>query len=207
MPVPTLTEWGRMRLESISFFTFVVLAAAVGVRWLWNVLARDFPRLPRLTYGKALAAVLLWGLAFVVVLTMIAGARELLTPGAWRREGLLYAVDRQPPPASDPQRTVERKEQIERLRTALWDYAARHQGAFPQADDASAAPTAVWEVPGGQGMRYLYVPGRNARDAAKLLAYEPALFGDERFALSAGGDVAILTSAELRRRLDGEKTR
>lgn len=205
MPVPQLTEWGMMRLGAISFFIVVVLVSAGMVRWLWNVLAAGFPRLPRLTYGKALAAVILWGLLFVVVLTMIAGARELLTPGAWRRDGALYAID-SPSQAKpmDPQKTLVRKEHLERLKDALWQYAALHGGKFPAASDPAVAGL-HWEVPGGAGMRYLYVAGRTASDTPQLVACEPALYGDERLALYTNGDIQIVLSAELRRQLDAGK--
>jgi hypothetical protein len=56
---------------------------------LWNSLQRDFPRLPRLSFSRALAGVVLWGLLFIIVLTMISGARELMTPGAWQRQGFI----------------------------------------------------------------------------------------------------------------------
>jgi len=32
-------------------------------------------------------------------------------------------------------------------------------------------------------MRFRYVPGRSVRDAGKVLAYEPELFGDVRLVL------------------------
>jgi hypothetical protein len=82
----------HQRLQTISFFLVGLAISTLGVRTLWNVLARDFPRMPRLTYFKALVLVLLWGFAFIVVLTMIAGARELMTPGAWKKNGLTYSV-------------------------------------------------------------------------------------------------------------------
>lgn len=69
-----LTELGKRRAEELSFFLVVFLLSAWGVQGLWNFLRRDFPRLPRLSYRGAVAAVLLWGLAMVVVLTMISGA-------------------------------------------------------------------------------------------------------------------------------------
>jgi len=131
MPTVSLTEWGAMRIGGISFFAAVLFGSAGMVRWLWNILATDFARLPRLTYGKSLAAVLLLGLALFVVLTMIAGARELLTPGAWKRQGALYAIDGQtPPPAASP-KTEDRQETLGRLKMALWQYAAVHHGKFP----------------------------------------------------------------------------
>lgn len=74
----------RERIQAVSFFVAGILLSAFLVRGLWNFLALDFPRLPRLSYAKATALVLLWGLLFVVVLTMISGARELMTPGAWK---------------------------------------------------------------------------------------------------------------------------
>ena len=125
------------------------------------------------------------GLCLVVVLTMIAGARELLTPGAWQRRGPLYAVadpqppDANPPPQADPPQTADRKEHLERLRDALWQFAAKHGGQFPSADD-KAIPGEAWEVPGGVGTRYLYVPGLAVDKPSTPLAYEPAIHGDER---------------------------
>ncbi len=86
-----ITERG-LRFEEIGFFVVVLLLAALVVRWLWNRLAVDFPRLPRLSYGKSLGVVILWGLLFLVVLTMIAAAREMMTPGVWQRQGLLYRI-------------------------------------------------------------------------------------------------------------------
>lgn len=87
MPSFTLTDIAKLRLQSISFFLVVLLLCAWGVKALWNTLAKDFPKLPRMTYGRALAAMALWGFVFVIVLTMISGARELLTPGAWEKQG------------------------------------------------------------------------------------------------------------------------
>lgn len=92
MPSYTLTDVARMRLETISFFAAAFLVFAALIKGLWNYLAADFPRLPRMTYGKALAAVILWGLLFMLVLTMISGARELLTPGAWEKKGATYQL-------------------------------------------------------------------------------------------------------------------
>ena len=103
MPLPTeivqhlrLTESAHAGFQAISFFLVVLLLSVVVVRWLWNGLAREFPKLPRLTFGKSLGLVVLWSLFFLVVLTMIAVSRELMTPGAWEKEGLLYRVVERP---------------------------------------------------------------------------------------------------------------
>jgi len=94
-----LTDSGRLRYEAISFFLVVLLLAALVIRWLWNRLAIDFPRLPRMTYGKAMGVIVLWGLLFLVVLTMIACTREMMTPGVWERQGLLYKIPSDMPKA------------------------------------------------------------------------------------------------------------
>jgi hypothetical protein len=108
MPPPIrLAELARLRLQTISFFLFVLLVSAGCVMWAWNSLRSDFPRLPRLSYPKALGLTTLWGLLFVVVLTMISGARELMTPGAWeRREGEVTYKLKEPLPTTYPVRNA-----------------------------------------------------------------------------------------------------
>src|SRR5262249_31949298 len=157
-----LDDPARERLQAISFFVLGLLLCAAAVRWLWNSFQRDFPRLPRLSFGRALAGVLLWGLLFVVVLTMIAGARELMTPGAWRKQGFTYRLADQPAPSPQPTSEALGRQQLERLRTALWHFAATHQGRFPSTAEMSAIPAELWEVPESGGLRYLYIAGLSA---------------------------------------------
>jgi hypothetical protein len=97
-----LTESAESRLRAISLFLVVLMLCPLVVRWLWNSLCRDFPRWPRITYGKAFGLVALWGLLFLVVLTMIAATREAMTPGSWQKQGLLYRVADAPPASPDP---------------------------------------------------------------------------------------------------------
>lgn len=93
MPAPyRLSQLSQLRLEAISFFLGVLLASAALIRWVWNGLRHSVGRLPHLSYGKAVGLVVLWGLLFTIVLTMIAGARELMTPGAWERQGATYKL-------------------------------------------------------------------------------------------------------------------
>src|SRR6185503_10705550 len=86
----SLREVAKLRLQSLSFFLMVLLVSAAVIRLIWNSLRKDFVRLPHLSYFKSLGLVLLWGLMFVLVLAMISGARELLTPGAWEKNGATY---------------------------------------------------------------------------------------------------------------------
>ncbi len=100
MPSITLTDIARMRVQTISFFAMGLLLSSWFVQLLWNYLRRDFSVLPRLNYGRALGVVILWGLLFVLVLTMISGARELMTPGAWEKQGATYRLSQDPRPES-----------------------------------------------------------------------------------------------------------
>jgi hypothetical protein len=92
----SLSQLTRERLQSISFFAVCLLLSAGVICCFWNSLKSDFPRLPRLSYFKSLGLVFLWGLLFLLVLTMIAGARELMTPGAWEKKGILYELKSSP---------------------------------------------------------------------------------------------------------------
>lgn len=200
MPAVTLTDAASMRLQSISFFLVVFLVSALVVRWIWNVFAADYSRLPRLSYFKALGVVGLWGLLFLLVLTMISGARELMTPGAWKKDGVTYTLaDEKKPeePAAVPTPTEDdRRRKLMTLYGALTAHAAAHGGNFPPPADSGVAAD-LWRTPHASGMRYVYLSGRNSRDPGRVLACEPELFGDGRFVLFTNGDIRRLTSAEL----------
>jgi hypothetical protein len=187
------------RLQAISFFLLVFLISAVALRAIWNYLQRDFPILPRLSYGRAVAGVFLWGVLFVIVLTMISGARELMTPGAWRKQGATYKLADNPTSPTQPESDLAiRRHHLEQFRTALWQFAATHGGRFPGPDDVSAIPAELWEVPHAGGMRYLYVAGRSAGYLPDILAYEPELDPDQRLVLRVNGDIVEMRSADVR---------
>lgn len=83
----------KTRFQSISFFLAGLVASIVAVKFLWNSLAANIQSLPRIDLPRAAALVVLWGLIFTLVLTMISGARELLTPGAWTQNGFTYELN------------------------------------------------------------------------------------------------------------------
>lgn len=97
----TLSKLAKLRLDAISFFLVGLLASGWAIQVIWNSLAKDFPKLPRMSYLRSLGLIALWGLLFLLVLTMISGARELMTPGAWRKNGLLYELAEPAQPAPD----------------------------------------------------------------------------------------------------------
>jgi hypothetical protein len=143
--------------------------------------------------------VTLWGLLFVLVLTMISGARELMTPGAWQKQGWTYklAKDRDDGPPADPLETA-RKQKLEELRFALWDYARTHDGQFPSDISSAGFVESRWVVPDASGMRYVYLGGQSGRRDAPL-ACEPDIFGTHRYVLFASGEIRRLDAAEFDR--------
>lgn len=88
----TLTNMAKLRLDAISFFLACILGIAWAIQLAWNSVAKDFTKLPRISYLRSLGLMGLWGLLFLLVLTMISGARELMTPGAWKKNGLTYQL-------------------------------------------------------------------------------------------------------------------
>ena len=191
MTVYDLNDVARLRLEDISFFVLLLLACAVGIKFLWNYVQRDLPKVPRLTFGKALCLTGLLSLGMLLVLSMISGARELLTPGAWRKQGHEYRLN---DPASEPMR----KTSIEALRAALMSYAQDHNGKFPAHDYVPEIPEKIWQSPDRAGTRYIYFGARSGSSATNLVACEPVNFGDQRFSLFANGEIKRLTGHQIR---------
>ena len=195
MPTVSLSDVGRLRFSTISFFLVLILISAAGIRFLWNSVRRDFPALPLLSFRGALTGVILWGLVFVVVLTMISGARELMTPGAWIKNGLTYRQ------ASEPQTTdsdtiaaevkrqlneqAARITQLQLLGVALREFADKHGGAWPTAEEFQQLPEELRTMPGELQAAYLYraadfadADSTNKTDSVAVL--EPVVFDDEQ---------------------------
>jgi hypothetical protein len=208
MPIYTLDDLHRslvatdltvQRLQTLSFFALALLLFAAFIRWIWNGLRKDFPILPRLSYPRALGLVFLWGLLFVLVLTMISGARELLTPGAWEKVpgGVTYRLARPTEPTEVERRITERSEAIRRLGKAL--------GLFDQGDnelrrrhwppDLRGIPADFWIVPGTDGARYILVNQPRERDG--ILLYEPEAVGNDRLVFTDSDGPLWKSSAEI----------
>lgn len=198
MPSIHLTDIARMRIQNISFFLLLFLVSAGAIQFIWNRLHKDWSRLPRLSYGKAVGLMALWGLLFVLVLTMISGARELMTPGAWEKNGKTYRLVQQTntPPADDSQEK-ERREKLHELRVALWKYALKHEGRFPPDSSVPEIPQEKWQTPDPSGMHYVYVKGLSADRGDVPLAYEPGIFGPWRLVLLTNGDVKLLELSKI----------
>ncbi|HVW02862.1 MAG TPA: hypothetical protein VHB77_21060, partial [Planctomycetaceae bacterium] len=126
--------------------------------------------------------------------------RELLTPGAWRKQGWTYELADRPPPAKATT-LDERRAALIQLREAFFKYADAHEGRFPPADDP-AVPADLWAIPGWPGLRFLAVPDRTREDAGRLLIFEPDIDGDERLVLLTNGVVGTMQAAEIRQALE-----
>jgi hypothetical protein len=199
----TLTDIAKMRLQSISFFLVGFLLAAFFIKILWNYLRKDWTFLPRLNYPRALVVVGLWGLLFVLVLTMISGARELLTPGAWEKEGSTYRLAKQPAAVNDG--LDQRRRQLEQLRDALLDYARAHDGQFPPSVTDPAIPSQLWRLPDTPNMHYFYLGGKMSFPKGQPLVHEPEIYVSERFLLFSNGDIRKMESEQLAKLLEEEK--
>jgi hypothetical protein len=139
---------------------------------------------------------LLWGILFILVLTMISGARELMTPGAWEKQGFTYRL-KEDTPASERETAKVRKQHLDQLRLALWRFAAMHNGRFPTEAEAKELATDLWIVPDAGGLHYFYVPGLSASQAPQLLIYEPELDPDQRLVLQTNGEIVSLRSTGI----------
>lgn len=203
MPSPQLTDVAKARLDVISFFILVYLLCAVVFRWLWNLLAKDFTWMPRLSFKRSIALLVVAGLFLYFILTMISGARELMTPRAWAKQGITYKLqtpDRDPKPWLD----AARKHWLESLRDALREYAVKHDGKLPVHAYVSDFNTALWKGAHPDGYWLIYIPGLTFESANRVLVYEPATYGAMRWALLTDGTVVQMNGDELDERVRKE---
>ncbi len=186
MPAITLSDVAAMRVQDISFFLLLLLIGGGGIQWMWNYLRHDFEKLPYLTYKRALSLSITLALGLTLALSMIAGARELLTPDAWRKQGYTYKSEED----------FVRIRALEMLRAALFDYAGRHDGRFP-ADQTEAEISSVFWQPPNSPQRYAYQGGLSIYSGNMIIAHEPDSFGDTRYALRANGLIEKLPASSI----------
>ena len=125
---------------------------------------------------------------------MISGIREVLTPGAWRRQGTSYRLN-------DPSQEPARRRSLEQLRHELFEYARSHEGRFPPHDFVPEIPEKLWESPDQLGSHYIYSGGLTTTNRGALLAVEPSHFGEQRFGLLISGEIYSLSSKDIELKL------
>lgn len=202
MTVVTLTDVARARIDALSFFLFTYLVVSWLVKIIWNQLAKSFVSLPRLRYLQALGVVFTTGLLFYVVLTMISGARELLTPGAWEKQGVGYRIREDEVTALSKE---ERRDSLRNLQQAIWDHARSHGGNAPAGPLVAGIAPELWNFPGG-GL-YCLMPGVRPGVGRDVLVYEPSMAGGRRFVLLADGSIEDRSEGTLKRQLDDQLKR
>jgi hypothetical protein len=220
MVVYTLTDIAAARLQVISFFIVFSLVLAFIFQRCWNALSKDFTALPALTYKKSIAVIFVASLFCGLILTMISGARELMTPGAWEKEGTHYKL-RSPEKKPGPWLDLARQRSMENLRDALWTHASKHNNTLPDDLETSDLPPSSWRSPDKSGTPYHYMPRRDKKVSASpssteltaapavdsgdyVLAFEPPIFGTERFVLFSTGQVLKMKTAELMARVSAD---
>ena len=197
MTVYGLNDIYRLRLQEISFFLVVLFGCALILKLLWNYAFKGFTSVPRLGYGQAFCGALMFGMLMLLILTMISGIREVLTPGAWRRQGTSYRLN-------DPSQEPTRRRSLEHLRGALLEYARSHGGNFPAHDFGTEISEKLWESPDQAASRYVYSGGLTTNHVTALLAVEPPNFGERRFALIVSGEIVELSNDEVKLRLQAK---
>jgi hypothetical protein len=197
MTVVTLTDVAAARLDALSFFVFTYFVISWVVKLIWNQLAKSFESLPRLKYRQALGVVFVTGLLFYVVLTMISGARELLTPGAWEKQGSGYRLRDGEPAALTKE---ERRKALSELKEAIWAYAKTSGGKAPSGPFGGEVAAELWNF--GDGGFYALVPGVKPGGGREVMVYEPSTAGGRRFVLLADGSIEDRAEGDLKRELD-----
>lgn len=197
MPSVSLTSFAANRLELISLFMVGLLASAFVVQGVWNGLLAEFPKLPRLSYRRACAIVFLWGLLFVIVLTMISGARELMTPGAWIQKGNTYELQAGMTSAPSALSKAEIEVMFERRErmTVIYKLIGNHQKQWnfvPQDRAESDIPEELWKIPHAHGLEYIYLPELETEEYHGALLMEPEFFEDGRLVLRKNGEIDLI---------------
>lgn len=203
MPTVDLTDFATLRLELISVFLFGILVSAFVVKSAWNGFRKDFESLPELNYNKAFSLVCLWGLLFVIVLTMISGARELMTPGAWIKKGNTYTLNSEA--AAEPANTAgaaddstnsRRRKNLELIRDILKEDGVLQLETLPAKGEDLTIPKRMWQVPATFGLNYIYVPEMSAAGSSRVLLAEPEFFDNGRYVLWHEGEIELIRPGE-----------
>ncbi len=116
------------------------------------------------------------GLFMYVILTMISGARELMPPGAWEKQGITYKLTKS---------EEARRAKLEDLKTLLWNHAAENEGKYPADRLDPAIDMEAWRLPDRSGFYTLYPPGTGGA----ILVTEPRITCKKRYVILKSGEI------------------
>lgn len=197
MPAVRLSGEASTRMQGISFFLMGIFVATLAVWWAWNWLRRDFAVLPKLSLPGAAGLTVLWGMLFIIVLTMISGARELMTPKAWRPDGLTYALNDKPEEAEPVKDNLAYENEIKLVAATLKHYQRNHGGEPPKdiLDLADMAEELGFvSLAQSLAMNYWYDPP--AENGSPLLLRQIAPTKQPVWGIADDGEVIRLDEAE-----------
>jgi len=158
----------------------------------WNYLSKDFTWMPKIGFGRSLALLVVSGLFLYVILTMISGARELMTPGAWKKTGVAYKLT-----SADREVSLKiRRDALANLGHRLQAHAAENGGEIPERRFDPALPVQSWIAGDGAGLPFEYIGGQvldgSSEANESIVAYEPQSDDNERLALFGDGRIELL---------------
>ena len=166
-----VTKYGAERMIGLSTGVFLgLVVSTVIIRVCWGVLVQG-TEWPKPTLMKSFAATLLGGILFFLVIVMIAGSRELFSPGVWEPDGVLYKLASSPPTHSNY--SVSELDELKAARragiVALRDYLKTQTHAEPGKGNYRVRE--LWTIPYAFGMQYEHHPDEAD---GPWLAVEPA---------------------------------
>ena len=168
-----VTKYGAERMIGLSTGVFLgLVVSTLLIRICWGILVKGTDW-PRPTLMKSFAATLLGGTLFFLVIVMIAGSRELFSPGAWEPDGVLYKLASSPPMHENY--TVSELAELKTARrtaiVALRDFLKAQVDNVSVPTRASNKVNELWTIPLAFGMRYEHHPDE---DDGPWLVIEPA---------------------------------
>lgn len=200
MPSLSLNAPYVERLQAVSFFSVVIVMSSVLVLLGWNLFAGTLRTLKKLKYGEALFLTVLWGLASVVVLTMISGARELMTPGAWQRNGLTHKLKAGEVTPVD-EKKADRRSKIEQLQLLLMQYALTHEGQYPKTRQDSGFADNIWTMTDQPSLTYQYFENQKFHEAPVPIVSEQPIY-DQVLMIFANGSIVEMEKAKAEEYLE-----
>lgn len=179
-----VTDFGKSRLEEISFFVISLLVLAAVSRWIWNGFHRDFPQLPYMTYRGTLGALLLWGTMFTAVISLISSLRQAMLP---MNDDARISVLRKTTPTTNAE-IIDRRIRIRSLWGSLSFYAMTNNSQFP--NDVNGLDLGMTHADSATGLPYFITPDLKTTSPRTILASEPDIH-PQRLLLFNDGTIVI----------------
>lgn len=196
MPSVRLTGETSVRLQGISFFLMGIVVSTLVVWWAWNWLRRDLTALPKLSLPGAAGLTVLWGMLFIIVLTMISGARELMTPKAWEPDGLTYKLEErwESPPGGLAR---ERENEIKLVSAVLRHHEMAYKQGVPERLELVAhAAEELGMIALADSLETNYWYDESEEKSAPILIRQIYPQGEPAWGITSTGEIVRLDQAE-----------